>query len=134
MSIRSLTCHQSVLKRCGSAKNFSEFFPTRWRQKINWHRYGTKLRHCTRLPGARFTKYLTTILRLSYDNAKVTTDPRPASSLQNTSRTTQGFSLVGLRLACKIVRAVCDSFRKLASTIPNRNRSTVYFEYLLNNM
>ena len=24
------------------------------------------------IPGARFTKYLTTILRLSYDNAKVT--------------------------------------------------------------
>ena len=27
-------------------------------------------------PGARFTKYLTTILRLSYDNAKVTYDGR----------------------------------------------------------
>ena len=27
-------------------------------------------------PSARFTKYLTTILRLSYDNTKVTTDFR----------------------------------------------------------
>ena len=26
------------------------------------------------IPGARFTKYLTTVLRLSYDNAKVTID------------------------------------------------------------
>jgi len=34
-------------------------------------------------PGARFTKYLTTILRLSYDNAKVTTNLRQTSNLQN---------------------------------------------------
>ena len=36
----------------------------------------TKLRHCRLMytQGARFTKYLTTILRLSYDNAKVTID------------------------------------------------------------
>ena len=33
--------------------------------------------------GARFTKYLTTILRLSYDNAKVTIDLRRTSNLQN---------------------------------------------------
>jgi len=33
------------------------------------------------IPGARFTKYLTTVLRLSYDNAKVTTDLRRTSSL-----------------------------------------------------
>jgi len=33
--------------------------------------------HCTHSrPGARFTKYLMTILRLSYDNAKVTIDLR----------------------------------------------------------
>ena len=35
-----------------------------------------------RSPGARFTKYLTTILRLSYDNVKVTTDLRRMSNLQ----------------------------------------------------
>ena len=33
--------------------------------------------------GARFTKYLTTILRLSYDNAKVTINLRRMSNLQN---------------------------------------------------
>jgi len=32
--------------------------------------------------GAQFTKYLTTILRLSYDNAKVTIDLRRTSNLQ----------------------------------------------------
>ena len=35
-----------------------------------------------RASGARFTKYLTTILRLSYDNAKVTIDLRRTSNLQ----------------------------------------------------
>ena len=30
--------------------------------------------------GARFTKYLTTVLRLSYDNAKVTIDLRRTSN------------------------------------------------------
>jgi len=34
-------------------------------------------------PGARFTKYLTTILRLSYDNVKVTINLRRTSNLQN---------------------------------------------------
>ena len=33
--------------------------------------------------GARFTKYLTAVLRLSYDNAKVTIDLRRTSNLQN---------------------------------------------------
>jgi len=35
------------------------------------------------MPGAWFTKYLTTILRLSYDNAKVTINLRRMSNLQN---------------------------------------------------
>jgi len=43
-------------------------------------------------PGARFTKYLTTILRLSYDNAKVTINLRRTSNLQNILRRAQGFS------------------------------------------
>jgi len=34
-------------------------------------------------PGTRFTKYLTTISRFSYDNAKVTIDLRQASNLLN---------------------------------------------------
>jgi len=44
------------------------------------------------IPGARFTEYLTTILRLSYDNSKVTIDLRQTSNLQNISQRTQGFS------------------------------------------
>jgi len=36
-----------------------------------------------RASGARFTKYLTTISRLSYDNAKVTINLRRTSNLQN---------------------------------------------------
>jgi len=53
--------------------------------------------------GARFTKYLMTILRLSYDNAKVMIDLRRTSSLQNILRREQGFSHV--RFTCKIVRS-----------------------------
>jgi len=53
--------------------------------------------------GTRFTKYLTTILRLSYDNAKVTIDLRRTSNLQNILRRTQGFSYV--QFTCKIVRS-----------------------------
>ena len=49
------------------------------------------VRHrCRYNPGARFTKHLTTVLRLSYDNAKVTIDLRRTSSLQNILRRTQG--------------------------------------------
>jgi len=54
-------------------------------------------------PGVRFTKYLTTILRLSYDNAKVTIDLRRTSNLQNVLRRTQGFSEA--RFTCKVVRS-----------------------------
>jgi len=42
--------------------------------------------------GARFTKYLTTIVRLSCNNAEVTIDLRWLSNLQNIARRTQGFS------------------------------------------
>ena len=35
-----------IYKLYHSDKHFSEFLPTRWRQKINWHRCGTKLRNC----------------------------------------------------------------------------------------
>ena len=40
---------------------------------------------------ARFTKYLMTILRLSYDNAKVTIDLRRTSNLQNILRGREAF-------------------------------------------
>jgi len=55
------------------------------------------------MSGARFTKYLTTILRLSYDNAKVTIDLRQASNLQNILQRTRGFSWV--RFTRKIERS-----------------------------
>ena len=42
-----------------------------------------KLQLTVRKPVARFTKYLTTILRLSYDNAKVTINLRRTCDLQN---------------------------------------------------
>ena len=42
--------------------------------------------------GARFTKYITTVLRLSHDNAKVTIDLRRTSNLLSILRRTQGFS------------------------------------------
>ena len=48
--------------------------------------------------GARFTKYLTTTLRLSYDNAKVTIDLPRTSNLQNILRRMQGFSLSRIHL------------------------------------
>jgi len=54
-------------------------------------------------PGARFTKYLTTILRLAYDNAKVTIDLRRTSNLQNILWRAQGYSWV--RFTCKVVRS-----------------------------
>ena len=34
--------------RCHS-DTFLRVLPTTWRQKINWHRYGTKMRHCHRM-------------------------------------------------------------------------------------
>jgi len=46
MSIRSLTYEQSVRKRYHSDKHFSEFFTYKMAAKINWRRYGTKLRRC----------------------------------------------------------------------------------------
>jgi len=41
-------------------------------------------------PGATCTNYLTIILQLSYDNAKVTIDLRRSSGLQNILRRTRG--------------------------------------------
>ena len=57
---------------------------------------------------ARFTKYLTTILRLCYDNARVTIDLRRTSDLQNIPRRMQGFSRV--RFTWKIVTSSATVF------------------------
>jgi len=48
--------------------------------------------YCSMKPEAQFAKYLTTILRLSYDSAKVTIDLRRTSNLQNILQRAQGFS------------------------------------------
>ena len=72
------------------------------------------------IPGARFTKYLAAILRLSYDNAKVTINLRQTSNLQNILRRTQGFSYV--QFTCNIVRS--SSVHKLAYDIRKRGFST----------
>ena len=44
------------------------------------------------LLGARFTKYVTTILRLSYDNAKVTIDLQRTTNFQNIIQGMKRFS------------------------------------------
>ena len=56
------------------------------------YRQSDKVRNLTweQKPGARFVKYLTTVLRSSYDNAKVTTDLLRTYGLQNILRRTQG--------------------------------------------
>ena len=55
-------------------------------------------------PGARFTKYLTTILRLSYDNAKVTINLRRTTNLPNRLSNGERLFLGMIHLQnCKIV-------------------------------
>jgi len=56
---------------------------TRRRVKSTGHRTDEEALRSDREPGARFTKYLTTILRLSYNNAEVTIDLRQTSNVQN---------------------------------------------------
>jgi len=46
MFIWSLTYHETVFKRYHSDRHFKEFFTYKMAAKINWYRYGTKLRHC----------------------------------------------------------------------------------------
>ena len=73
-------------------------------------------------PGVRFTKYVTTILRLSYDNAKVTIDLRRTSNLQHPTKGARLFLGTIHLQSCKIV---WDGVRKLAYDIPKRNFSTI---------
>jgi len=85
----------------------------RWALVLHWiawiRHWGHKRAHSVtayighrKKQGPDLQKYLTTILRLSYDNAKVTSDLRRTSSLPNILWRTQGFSWV--RVTCKIVR------------------------------
>ena len=59
-------------------------------------------------PGTRFTKYLTIILWLFYDNSKATIDSPWTSNWRNISRRTQGFSRG--RFTWKIVRSTGTVF------------------------
>jgi len=68
-----------------------------------------------RRPGARSTKYLTAILRLSYDNAKVTINLRQL--------TINGKLFTG-NIHVQSRNIVGDNVRKLACDIPGRNFST----------
>ena len=61
---------------------------------------------------ARFTQYLTTVLRQSYDNAEVTIDLRRTSSLQNLPRLFLGT----IRLQNR--KFVLNNVHKLAYDIP----------------
>jgi len=71
-------------------------------------------------PGARFAKHLTTVLRSSYNNAKVTFDLRWMSNLTSyKERKAKGTTYLQYR---KIAR---DSVRILAYDIPKRNLSTL---------
>jgi len=72
--------------------------------------------------GARFTKYLTTILRLSYDNAKVTIDIRRTSNLRK--HPTKGARLFLGTIHLQTCKIVLDSVYKLAYDIPKRNFGT----------
>ena len=65
--------------------------------------------------GARFAKYLTTVLRLSDDNAKVTIGLRRTYILRKILRTMQGTIYFHNR------KIVGDSVNILAYDIPNRN-------------
>ena len=84
---------------------------------------GAGSRECMEESGARFTKYLMTILRLSYDNAEVTIDLRRTSNLPNILRRTQCFFLGTIQLQYR--KIVGDTVRILAYDIPTRNLSTL---------
>jgi len=73
-------------------------------------------------PGARFTKYLTTVLRLSYDNAKVTINLRRTSNLSKHLTMNRKLLIGNIRMQNRNI--VGDSVREFAYDIPERNFST----------
>jgi len=90
---------------CDKLRCFFVVFVAILSEKILFRRFFPVFRPIVSLlsyySGARFTKYLTTILRLSYDNAKVTINLRRTSNLQNSLQWMESFSWV--RFTCKIV-------------------------------
>ena len=95
--------------------------PPLWQGAILARKLSTELWRYGTTSEARFKKYLTTILRLSYDNAEVTIDLRRTSNLSNILRRTQGLDTIYLR----IHKIVWDSVRKLIYDIPKRNLGTL---------
>ena len=73
-------------------------------------------------PGARFTKCLTTVLRLSYDNAKVTINLRRPSNLSKHLTMNRKLLIGNIHMPNRNI--VGDSVRELAYDIPERNFST----------
>ena len=73
-------------------------------------------------PAARFTKYLKTILRLSYDNAKVTIDLRWTSKFTKDLTKKARFFLGTIHL--QNYKIVLEGVRKLAHNIPEKNFRT----------
>jgi len=64
--MRSLTYQQSVFKRYHSDKHFSELLPTiKMAAKVNWHRYGTKLRHCHPIDSTKMSSLLLLLIIIS---------------------------------------------------------------------
>ena len=80
--------------------------------------------HVRREPGARFTEYLTTILRLSYDNAEVTIDLRRTTNLLKIFQRTQGYSQ--LQFARKIVQEAQLSPSDRAMRLVSSNLANYY--------
>ena len=77
--------------------------------------------------GPDLQKYLATILRLSYDNAKATIDLRRTSHLQNVLRRTQGFSEA--RFTFKVVRSSETVFANLLTIFIKEIVTTVSRSY-----
>jgi len=91
-SLTSYNCEGHVCQQCWFCRRCCCF---------DWDVFSVDFGTCD--PGARCTKYLTTVLQLSYNNAKVTIDLWRTSHLPDILRRTQGLSWV--QFTCKIVRS-----------------------------
>ena len=112
---------QTTQERLVISPSVNTWPPPLWQGAILARKLSTELWRYGTTSEARFTKYLTTILRLSYDNAEVTIDLRRTSNLSNILRRTQGLDTIYLR----IHKIVWDSVRKLIYDIPKRNLGTL---------
>ena len=86
---------------------------------------------CTRVcfPGARFTKYLTTHIQLSYDNAEVTIDWRRTSNLQNILSLSSAIVAPWMHLQ----RDTTDSWKRIEINTPIQFQRTITIVSINNN-